>query len=190
MKKALQLLLTAIALMAATFAVALLACDLIVIRPHLGQIESLLAQADPEDAAPPQMIRDMLDITAGSVKLRAIHKVMLAVSPHRGQGQWLVREPLWIILLPLHFSHSQMYGLYAALSYNGVDMGLNRFARREYGQPLRQLTPLQAATTVAVTYAPTASADRRDQRAQWILARYRHLHPDPAGPRDTGARHE
>ena len=63
--------------LAATSAVALLACDLIVVRPHLGQIESLLAQADPEDAAPPQMIRDMLDlnIPAGSMKLLAIRKV-------------------------------------------------------------------------------------------------------------------
>ena len=52
------------------------------------------------------------------------------------------------------------------------DEGLNDFARREFGKPLSALTPMQAATTVAITRAPSIYLRDRgqlEQRANWLL---------------------
>jgi hypothetical protein len=88
-----------------------------------------------------------------------------------------VRNVLWRVLLPMHFDKPQMYGLYSTLSYNGTDHGLSNFANREFGKPLSQLSPMQAATTVAITRAPTIylrDRARLAERAQVLLDTSRH----------------
>lgn len=70
-----------------------------------------------------------------------------------------------------------MYGLYATLAYNGKDHGLSNFAAREYGKSLNQLSPMQAAHTVAVTHAPTIylrDRGRLTQRSRVLLAKSGH----------------
>jgi hypothetical protein len=67
-----------------------------------------------------------------------------------------------------------MYGLYATLAYNGTDYGLSNFAAREYGKPLDQLSPMQAANTVAITSAPAFYHRNRGglaRRATMLLSR-------------------
>jgi hypothetical protein len=166
----------------ASAVMALFAYDMIVVRPHLASLEAILAQANPEDASPPKIIRDLIDANAGSPIPYATRLVILRVDSDLNQRQWLLHSTLWGVLLPMHFDESQMYGLYAVLSYNGVDDGLSNFAHREYGQSLGQLSPLQAATTVAITSAPTLyhkDRDRLDRRARALLEKMqsRHAHP-------------
>jgi hypothetical protein len=158
-------------------AVVLFSYDTIAVRPHLAQIEAVLAQADPEDASPPEIIRDLIDANAGSPTPHATRLVTSLVYSDLSQGQEHVRNALWSVLLPVHFDNSQMYGLYSVLSYNGTDHGLSNFARREYGKSLGQLSAIQAATTVAITRAPTAylrDPGRLDERANVLLAKSRH----------------
>jgi hypothetical protein len=156
---------------------ALFAYDTIAVRPYLAQIREILAQADPQDASPPAMIRELIDANAGSPTPYATRLVTSRIFSGLSQNEWRVRELLWQVLLPMHLEEFQMYGLYATLSYNGTDYGLSSFARREYGEPLSQLTPVQAANTVAITQAPTIyirNRGRLAQRAKLLLDRSGH----------------
>lgn len=153
---------------------ALFAYDTVAVRPHLAKIEAILAQADPQDASPPENIRDLIDANAGSPTSHAVRLATALAYSDPSQGQWHVRRALWGILLPMHLQKSQIYGLYSARAYNGTDRGLSNFARREYGKSLDQLSPMQAATTVAITHAPAAYLRDRsmlDKRARTLLAK-------------------
>jgi hypothetical protein len=156
----------AAALLVGVPAAALLAYDVAAIRPHLAQIEEILAAANPQDAAPPVMVRKLIDANAGSPTPYATRLVTARIYSGLSQGQWHVRNALWQVLLPIHMGKAKMYGLYATLSYNGKDHGLSSFAAREYGQPLNQLSPMQAANTVAITHAPTIYLRDRGRLAQ------------------------
>ena len=158
-------------------AAALLAYDMIAVRPHLAQIRDVLVQAPPEDASPPQLIRDLIDANSGSPAPHATRLVTSLVYSDLTQSQWHVRGALWRMLLPMHFTESELYGLYASLAYNGADNGLNNFALRQYGLPLSHLSPAQSAATVAVTHAPTLyirDPDRLAQRANRLLDKAGH----------------
>jgi hypothetical protein len=157
----------------------LLAYDVAAVRPRVAGIEALLAQADPHDASPPQIIRDLIDAGAGSPRPHATRLVVNHVygTDTSGMLHRHVRELLWRMLLPLHFDDTQLYGLVASQSYNGVDAGLSRFAQREYGKRLDALSPRQAALTVAVIHGPSFYLrDRRrlEARADRLLARAGH----------------
>src|SRR5688500_16023037 len=45
---------------------ALLAYDVVAVRPRLSRIEAILAAANPNDAAPPVLVRRLIDANAGS----------------------------------------------------------------------------------------------------------------------------
>lgn len=172
MSKVIGNLVKAVALLVGAPAVALFAYDLVAVRPHLAQIEGILAQADPQDANPPGIIRDLIDANAGSPTPHATRLVIFTVYPDGGRGAWHLRTALWGVLLPVHFGNARMYGLYSTLSYNGTDHGLSRFARREYGRSLAELSPMQAATTVAIAHAPATyirDRGRLGQRAVMLL---------------------
>lgn len=155
-----------IALLVLAMLLALIAYDVLAVRPHLARIRDLLAQANPEDASPPEAIRRLIDANVGSPSSQAVRLVTSRVPSDLTQGEPQIREALWRMLLPIHFDKSQMYGIYCSLSYNGVDQGLSSFANREFGKPLGQLSPMQAATTVAITHAPTLYLKDRKRLAK------------------------
>ena len=157
----------------------LLAYDLWAVRPHVAGIEALLAQADPQDASPPRSIRDLIDAGVGSPRPHATRLVLNHVYGTEAVGATRrhARELLWRMLLPVHLDDTQLYGLFASQSYNGIDNGLSHFAQREYGKRLDALSPRQAALTVAVTHAPSShlrDRTRLEARADWLLARSGH----------------
>ncbi len=156
---------------------ALFAYDMLAVRPHLERIHGVLVQASPEEASPPLIIRELIDANATSPAPHATRLVMSLVYSDLPQSQWHMREVLWRILLPVHLEESEMYGLYATLAYNGTDHGLGAFALRRYGRPLSQLSPAQAAATVAMTHAPAPymrEPDKLVQRAQALLHKAGH----------------
>lgn len=177
MSKIIVNLAKAVALLIGVPAVGLFAYDMIAVRRHLDQIHAALAQANPDDSSPPKIICQLIDANAGSPTPHATRLVISLVYSDLTQGQWHVRSVLWRILLPMHFDKPKMYGLYSKLSYNGTDHGLSNFANREFGKPLSQLTPMQAATTVAITRAPTiylTDRARLAERAKVLLDTSRH----------------
>lgn len=153
----------------------LLGYDAMVVRPRLPGIEQILADSDAQDASPPAMVRDLIDANAGSPGPHAVRLVLARLNP-APVPQWRaqVRESLWRVLLPLHLGRSRMYGLYAALSYNGNGHGLSSFARREFGKPLDRLSAREAATTVANIHGPGLylhNPHRLQARAELLLDR-------------------
>ncbi|KMM74943.1 hypothetical protein ACP93_14170 [Xanthomonas sp. NCPPB 1128] len=166
-----------VAILILAMLLALIAYDVLAVRPHLARIRALLSQADPEDAYPPEAIRRLIDANVGSPSPHAVRLVTSLVSSDLTQGQSQMHETLWRMLLPMHIDRSQMYGIYCSLSYNGLNQGLSSFANREFGKPLSQLSPMQAATTVAITHAPTLylrDRNRLDQRARALLVKSQH----------------
>ncbi len=177
MSKIIGNLAKAVAFLVGVTAVALLAYDTVAVRPHLTQVEGILSGANPQDASPPEIVRKLIEANAGSPNPHATRLVTARVYSDLSQGQWHLRNTLWQVLLPMHLDKTQMYGLYATLSYNGTDHGLSSFASREYGISLTQLSPIQAATTVAVTHAPSIylrDHDRLAQRARVLLEKSGH----------------
>lgn len=145
----------AVLLFLAIPAALLLGYDAMVVQPRLTEIEQILADSDAQDASPPAMVRDLIDASAGSPGPHAVRLVLARLDPARiPHWRSQLRESLWRVLLPLHLGRSRMYGLFAALSCNGTDHGLSRFARREYGKPLDQLSAAEAAIAVVNTHAP------------------------------------
>lgn len=156
-------------------AAGLLAYDLVAIRPHLPQIEQLLARAPAQDAAPPELIRRLIDAEHGSPTPYAVSVLLARLHPQPSRPIWLqIRRGLWQVLLPLRLGKTRMYGLYATLTFNGIDNGLSAFAQREYARTLAELTLPQAAATVAMTHAPgyyRNKGARLEERAQRLLTR-------------------
>ena len=158
-------------------ALLLLGYDLVAIQPRLDQVRHTLATANANDASPPPLIREMIDASSGSPYGYATSLTVSRVYSSSTQSRWVMRNALWRLLLPLHVGKSGMYGLYSTLTHNGIDYGLSNFAAREYGKSLDQLDPTQAATTVALTYAPTIllrDRTRLNARAQVLLVRSGH----------------
>lgn len=152
--------------------VVLFAYDTVEIRPQRERIEAMLAIAHPDDASPPLMIRKLIDANTGSPTEHATRLITSLLYPDERRSH--VRDALWSFLLPMHLGETRMYGVYCALSHNGIDRGLSRFAVREYGVTLQQVSPMQAASAVAVTHAPGAylrNRNRLDQRARLLLQR-------------------
>ena len=161
---------------------ALVVYDAVAVGRHVPRIEAALAQARPDEASPPQLVRDLIDADNGSLAPHVSRMAMtwVAPTPHAGMARHHVRSALWAILLPLHLDKSQMYGLYCVRAYNGTDHGLGAFSLREYGLPLSRLSAGQAAATVAIAHAPSAylrDRDRLNRRVELLLAKSGHLAP-------------
>ena len=178
MNKIISNLIKTVASLTALPIVFLLAYDTFIIRPHLDEIEGILSNADPEDANPPKIIRDLVDADVGSPYLHATRLVTARTYSITSQGESLALAALWSILLPVHFDKNQMYGLYITLSYNGTDYGLSNFSRRAFGKSLEHISPIQAATLVAFTNPPIIynknNINELSQQASMLLEKSGH----------------
>lgn len=156
----------------------LFAYDWVAVRPHVAEVEVLLARAEPLEASPPQRVRDLIDAGVASPDAYGARLALAHVdgTDRRSVVGRHVRELLWRFLLPLHLDDSAMYGLIVSQAYNGTDRGLAALARREHRTSLDALSPLEAARTVAVIQGSYVLRDHRrvEARAEWLLARTGH----------------
>jgi hypothetical protein len=149
---------TAVLLLGVPSAV-LLAYDHHWVRPQLDAVHTLIAAAAPEDRAPPAQVRALIDASHTSPRAargRAAALVVrrLGLAEESSALGRHTHELLWAVLLPYHLESSDLYGLYASLSPVGTGHGLNQLAVQQFGLSLSQLTPEQAASVVASTFAP------------------------------------
>jgi hypothetical protein len=138
---------------------AFVAYDAVVFQPRMPQMRALLEQANAEDrAAPPNVVR-MLHATpwmqrspvgdAGHVARILLAKTM------PGDGNRHGTHALWTLLVRLHFDETERMALYVSQSYNGVDQGMDRLARRMFDKPLHALDDLEAAKVVVFVQGPS-----------------------------------
>jgi hypothetical protein len=175
LKSTLLVLLVLVGLPAGAF----LAWDAIAFQPWLPEIRAVLARADPEDRAPPAIMRQLIDVETRGRPEAHIARRLVGMQPFardRRSANQHTREILWYLALKLHLDEEELHGLYATLAWNGRDHGLDRHARRAFGRSLSALDDVEAATVMAITRGPSYYANRPDRlraRRDWLLARLR-----------------
>ena len=150
--------------------VAFLLWDTVVFRPHLAEIERILAQADQEDRRLTPTIHRLIDANVRSVSGDVGSMLCWRLDPKPGNRHGT--RALWALSVRLHFDADERDALFATLSWNGTDHGLDRHARRTYGRSLSALTKREAAMVVAWTHSPSiylSNPGRLRMRANYLL---------------------
>jgi hypothetical protein len=149
------------------------AYDLLVFQPRMPAIRALLRDADPENRHPPAHVVRYLSVPDGHVQSGQVMRVVLwRVYP--GPGNRHATQALWAALVSLHLDEGERVALLASLSWNGVDDGLDRDARRRFGKPLHALTARESAIVVANLHGPTTykhSPELLARRADYLQQR-------------------
>lgn len=153
--------------------------DFIEIRPKLPAINAILQNASPQDRNPPMLIRQLIDISEPRIEYLAVQPIMWDFYTHSPQSEQALHQALWQILLPLHFKHDELYGIFASTARMQAyyakpesEKGLNNFALQRFNKPLDQLSMQQSAMTVAMSHSPTSyqkDPQRLEMRTKWLL---------------------
>lgn len=154
--------------------------DLTAFQPHTALMTAIIANADPENADPPPLVREMLLANyAGKSGLAVpVARLLLMDTGHtRMRGlEWHMTFLLWSHLVSLHYSEAQIAAIFASRAYTGAGRyGLNAAALARFAKPLSRLSPEEAAEIIAITWGPPtmlADADALDRRRDIILLRY------------------
>jgi membrane carboxypeptidase/penicillin-binding protein len=152
--------------------------DFTAFQPHAAAIASIIAHADPEDADPPPLVREML-LAAHSGKSGLAVPVARNLLKDRGHvrmSEWHMTFFLWSHLVCLHYSEAEIAAVFAARAYVGAGrFGLNAAALARFENPLSLLSAEEAAEIIAITWSPPlmlANPAARDRRKAIILLRY------------------
>lgn len=170
MERALRAALLWIAFVFALPVTGFLLWDSLVFRPHLAEINRILMQADQEDRHLTPTIHRLFDANVSSESAHVGSRLCWRLDPKSGNRH--VTHALWALSVKLHFDPDERDALLATLAWNGMDYGLNRYARRAYGRSLSELNDREAAMVVAWTGAPDyylRNPERLRLRAESLL---------------------
>lgn len=154
--------------------------DLTEFQPHTAGVAGILAHADPEDANPPPLVRDMLlaEFSGKPALAVPVARSLLMETGHtRLRGlEWHATFFLWSQLVCLHYSEAQIAALFASRAYvGGGRHGLNAAALARFAKPLSQLSAEEAAEIIAITWSPPLMLGNPaaiEQRKARILLRH------------------
>ena len=158
------------------------AYDALVFQPMLPKIRTILADAATEDRTPPVIVRRLIEASysKGSSPATSVTRILLLTvySEKRVSNlRRIFREIILRSLISIHLNEEEVIGIYSSMSHNGTDYGLNNFSLREFGKPLSKLSAKEAATVVAMTWAPSYyrhNPARLAVRRDMLLAKVRH----------------
>lgn len=133
--------------------------DVFYFMPHQAEIERLLSESDPEDKNPPEAFKLLIEVAhQNEVSPSAVvaRELLSKLTPMHSQRalNWQLDFALWSLLVQLHTSKNQIYGLYCTLAYNGQGYGANKLSMRLFSRPLSELSDEEAATLVLVLKSP------------------------------------
>jgi hypothetical protein len=159
-----------LALLAAPF-VAFAAYDLIAFQPRMPDIRRLLAQAAPEENAPPESIRKVVRVSYpehfSSHVARLLLQELNAVPTEGGMLCWHLAGIAWWALVGLHLSEPEQITLFLALSPMGNNMkGFAKASTAVVGVPLSAVSLEQAAHLVTIGKAPSYYLSNPEQLAR------------------------
>ncbi|HEY6124759.1 MAG TPA: transglycosylase domain-containing protein [Steroidobacteraceae bacterium] len=161
-------MLAAVAVLASCF----LIYDALVFQSRSMQIRQLLVEAHPLERAPPETLRRLFLIEAGTrLDIRVARSLMLKleVSPISGgnMGDRLTTA-LWTSLVRLHLSEDEKIALIFSLSDLGNRVhGFQAAARSDFGRDLDRLDPREQA--LLVVYSQWPSGYRQPQHEELVL---------------------
>ena len=179
MKRIARLALGATAALFLLPVISFLAYDAVVFQPRQAEIQALLDRAPPEDRNPPAAIRRYIlaaHIGGAPPSTHVARQLLTHLDMPRNKGMlgWHARFALWDRLVSLHMPQDKVLALYSTLSYNGAGYGLSALSQRLFSKPLSALSEPEAATVVAVLWAPSMylrDQRRLEQRRDTLLAR-------------------
>jgi hypothetical protein len=159
MKTFLRWLLIIPALLVGAPIVAFGAYDLISFQSRTDQIQALIDNAPPEDRVPPPFVSRLVRASERygvSNQLARILITRLDVIPPQSHSMTrLFTEVMWLQLIQLHLSEQQQMALYCSQVYVGdYGHGLTAASTGMFHKPLSALSPTEAATIVAIPFAP------------------------------------
>lgn len=181
MKRTARFALLTIAALVMFLAIAFFSYDALVFQPRQPDVQAFLDRAQPEDRDPPILIRRYILAAHenGSPPSTHVARQLLAhlgLTSNDGMLGWHARFALWERLVSMHMSQDRIIALYCTLSYNGSGYGLSSLSQHLFSKPLSALSEREAATVVAVLWAPDVylkDPTRLAQRRDTLLARAR-----------------
>jgi len=137
-----------------------------IVRPVEKEVRDVLAQSDPEDRYPPAAVRRAILAGFGNneslirMQVARILEFRMSSGTRRNVDREL-HETL-VAYACKRFTSDQLIGLYAVMSYNGNDHGMNHLSMRLFGKPLQGLSDDEAAKVVAYYWGPAYMAGHPD----------------------------
>jgi hypothetical protein len=164
--------------LAVALALGALAFDLAVARLCADRIQRELQAAASSERQPPAVLLDMLRRAHGD---RIMHLVardaarkLLEAESHVGTLRRVAVEGGLLLLLPWHLTDAELASAVLTNAYMGEGVrGFAAAAQRHLGTPLERVNAEQAATLVAISWAPGSleTPERLRRRVQSILAK-------------------
>lgn len=128
-------------------------------KSYETKLQALLKNSDPENINPPQQLKIFIDIThekGTSLEAGVARRLLsrLDLSSNQRMIAWHPKYFLWSIFVDAEFSQDEIYSLYCAFSFNGVDYGAERLARRMFNKNLGALSEDEMATVASILWSP------------------------------------
>ena len=179
MQRILRWLACSLVLVGGVTLVAIAVVDLTVVQPLLTNVQAAMTAASPGEKSPPEsIVRVLSPAPDGELSFRAARILVNQSSAQfqpRNQLRRQFTELAAGLLIPLHLSEAEITTFVLARTSMGPDVhGFNNASLRYFGVPLEQVSTIEAATLVAISYAPVAylsSPERLARRARSLLPR-------------------
>lgn len=155
--------------------------NLVEFKYNERKIIETLRKNDPGNMDPPLMLKEFVRIShedglplESAVTRKILSK--LGVAANEKSIVWQERYFIWTILVKSFLSDEDVYGLYCALSFNGVDYGAENLANRVFGKTLKELTQEEAASVAAILWSPSRYKRKGftvSSQRDYLIYRYR-----------------
>jgi hypothetical protein len=159
MRKAIKLTVLIVALMLALPVIGFIGYDIFCFQLRHAEIEKIIVSATEEDRNPPESVVQLLHIANPSLTSLASRILVteLDVAPKKGgMLLWHATGILWRSLVSIHLSEQEQITIIASRSYMGFDhLGFSAAAMSLYTRPLSSLSTSEAASIVALPFAPS-----------------------------------
>lgn len=148
---------------------------------HEAKMYELLEDSDLEDRNPPDLLRRFIAIShesgasLESVVARKILSRLELDSSSRMLG-WHVKYFVWSILVKVYLSEDELYRFYCAFSFNGVDYGAERLAKRVFNKSLDAMSENELAAVASILWSPSryeSDMSEIQARKAYLISRYR-----------------
>jgi len=153
------------------------AFDMVVVRPAVSIIESLLSSASADERNPPAAVSLLMHRFYGEGLKYSVARMVVRSSgelDQRSTSNRQVREIGIGLLMPLHLSDDQIQTAFLSQVYMGLKVrGFSQASQRHLRTPLAAVSNEQAAKLVAIASAPTLYLEdpvRLKKQAEYLLS--------------------
>jgi hypothetical protein len=141
---------------------------------HLPEVDRLVRELPPEEANPPQVIRDLVPRLNPNFRSFVISKLVGQFSGPIRMSAWHARNFIWLQLLPHRLTQHEMLALYSHFMPFEGGSGLAYGARHYFGKVPAQLTELEALELFVISVSPSGNSPTQNpERFKAAVERFR-----------------